>query len=107
MTGCFRDEGKKLLVVANRIRRNTLMFDKFNRFLTQLDLPRVACIRDTQMYPQTMEHGLGISDLSSQKTNRERRSWNQIGQWIEHQFAEKDVNSSRHDSEPVQPGQQL
>lgn len=109
MTGCFRTEGKKLLVVANRIRRNTLMFDKLNRFLAQLDLPRVACIRDTQMYPQTMELGLGISDLNSQKTNRERRRWNQLGDWIEHQFVENDARAKlpSQSSESIQPGHQL
>lgn len=109
MTGCFRNEGKKLLVIANRIHSNTLMFDKLNRFLIQLDLPRVACIRDTQMYPQTMEHGLGISDLTSQKANRERRRWNQIGDWIERQFVETDSDASlpSQDSESIHPEQRL
>lgn len=106
---CLRNKDKSILVVANRVRKNTLMFDKLNRFLIKLELPKIFHIRDTQIYSQAMESGFGVCDLNSQKTHRERNHWEQLGNWIEQQFKEDSDNIRQQDqaSTPVQPGQQL
>lgn len=87
ITGCLRESNKRLLVVANRVRTNTLMFRELDRYLQQLGLPRAASISDSQLYTRAAAQGLGIPDLGRSRTETEKDRWVQIGSWIENQFA--------------------
>lgn len=86
MTGCLKEQNKQLLVIANRVRRNTVMFAELNRFLEKLGLPRVTYTRDTQLYTRAAAGGLGISDLKDSRSREEREHWSRIGAWIERQL---------------------
>jgi chromosome partitioning protein len=86
MTGRLREHNKQLLVIANRVRRNTIMFRKLNQFLNELGLPRVTYTRDSQLYTRAAAQGLGISDLAGAQVEPEKAHWSRIGGWIEHQL---------------------
>lgn len=86
MTGALREQNKQLLVIANRVRRNTIMFSTLNKFLAELGLPRVTYTRDSQLYTRAAAQGMGISDLSGKQVEEEKTHWNRIGGWIEHQL---------------------
>jgi chromosome partitioning protein len=86
VTGCLKEQNKQLLVIANRVRRNTVMFSRLNEFLQELGLPRVTYTRDSQLYTRAAAQGLGISDLKGARVNDEREHWARIGGWIEHQL---------------------
>jgi chromosome partitioning protein len=86
MTGGLREQNKQLLVIANRVRRNTIMFSKLNDFLRELGLPRVTYTRDSQLYTRAAAQGAGISDLQGSQTEAEKIHWDRIGGWIEHQL---------------------
>ncbi len=86
ITGALREQNKQLLVIANRVRRNTVMFSTLNKFLAELGLPRVTYTRDSQLYTRTAAEGLGISDLRGAQVEEEKSHWNRIGAWIEHQL---------------------
>ncbi|MEE4662097.1 MAG: ParA family protein [Halieaceae bacterium] len=86
LTGRLREQNKQLLVIANRVRRNTVMFGKLNAFLAELGLPRVTYTRDSQLYTRAAAQGLGIADLSGKASEREQAHWGRIGGWIEHQL---------------------
>jgi chromosome partitioning protein len=96
ITGCLRDGNKQLLVIANRARSNNLMFDKLDRFLQTLGLPRVTHTRDSQLYTRAAALGLGVVDFSHTKATEEKDRWIEIGCWIENHFA---VSASRADRE--------
>ncbi len=85
MTGCLRDSHKQVLVVANRVRKNTVMFGKLNSFLKELGLPRVTYTRDSQLYTRAAATGLGIADIANAQAETERNHWTRIGSWIENQ----------------------
>ena len=87
LTGCLRERNKQLLVIANRVRTNTVMFNKLNEFLQQLGLPRVTCIHDSQLYTRSAAQGLGIADIARSQAAQEKDRWVAIGSWIENQFA--------------------
>ena len=86
LTGCLREQNKQLLVIANRVRRNTVMFSRLNDFLKELGLPRVTYTRDSQLYTRAAAQGMGISDLSGAQAEDEKAHWSRIGGWIEHQL---------------------
>lgn len=86
MTGSLREQQKQLLVIANRVRRNTIMFSKLNSFLNDLGLPRVTYTRDTQLYTRAAAQGMAICDMEGAHVEKEKAHWARIGGWIEHQL---------------------
>ncbi len=87
ITGCLRERKKQVLVIANRVRRNTVMFGKLNEFLQSLGLPRITYTRDSQLYIRTAAQGLGIADIHNHPAEAENEHWTRIGSWIESQLA--------------------
>ncbi len=87
ITGCLRERKKQVLVIANRVRRNTVMFGKLNEFLQGLGLPRITYTRDSQLYIRASALGLGIADIHNHQAEVENEHWTRIGSWIENQFA--------------------
>jgi chromosome partitioning protein len=87
LTGILRERNKQLLVIANRVRTNTVMFRKLSQFLQQLGLPGITCIHDSQLYTRSAAQGLGISDIARSQAIQEKDRWVKIGCWIEDQFA--------------------
>ena len=86
MTGALREQNKQLLVIANRVRRNTIMFATLNNFLAELGLPRVTYTRDSQLYTRAAAQGMAIWDLEGTHVEKEKAHWARIGSWIEHQL---------------------
>ena len=95
MSGLLRERSRRILVVANRARHNTVMFKHLNSYLQSLDLPRVTYIRDSQLYTRAAEVGLGLSDLKGAKSAAERDHWMRIGSWIENRFALQEFGRER------------
>lgn len=65
-------------VVANRVRKNTKVYQSLQRFLDSLHIPFVAYLRDTQNYVQSSEQGLGVSEWQATKSariGRNGRNW--------------------------------
>jgi len=65
----------KLAVVANRVRENTLIYQKLHTFLKSLKIPFVATLRDTQNYVRAAERGVGIFEMAPSAV------WQDIEQW--------------------------
>jgi chromosome partitioning protein len=83
ISGYLRDRNKQVLVVANRARRNTVMFAKLNQFLRELGLPSITYTRDSQLYHRAAAQGLGIADIANSQAKEEKVHWTRIGNWIE------------------------
>jgi len=74
----------RLAVVANRVKRNTVMFRSLMRFLDALDIPVVAVLRDSQNYIRAAESGQGLHEMrppSLVKTDLEQ--WENLYGWLE------------------------
>ena len=72
-----------LAVVANRVRHNTLVYEKLTRFLRSLDIPFVATIRDTQNFVRGADSGDGVFDTAMPQVERDRQAFRDLVQWIE------------------------
>jgi chromosome partitioning protein len=78
----YRINPRPLAVVANRVRKNTLIYAKLERFLNSLQIPFVTSLRDTQFYVRASEHGLGIVDLEDAR-ERDGQDWSPLLDWLD------------------------
>jgi chromosome partitioning protein len=70
-------------VVANRVRKNTLMFQALMRFLEKLDIPVIATIRDSQNYVRAAEQGVGIHEMKAYTVREDVAQWETLLAWLE------------------------
>jgi chromosome partitioning protein len=70
-------------VIANRVRKNTLMFQSLMRFLEKLEIPVVATIRDSQNYVRAAEAGTGIHEMKSYLVKEDMGQWETLLAWLE------------------------
>ena len=83
LVGKVRTQGKRIAIIANRVREHTVMYQQLERFLARLDIPEIARLRDTQHYAQAMEQGLGIHELQSRRKEKDLDQWLPLLEWLE------------------------
>src|SRR5579864_8304287 len=88
---CIRDllliakihrEDNRIGVVANRIRRNTLIYQALIRFLHTLGIPIVATIRDSQNYVRAAELGVGVHEMKRYVAQEDVEQWLPLIDWL-------------------------
>lgn len=72
----------RVAVVANRVRENTLVYHKLEKFLKSLKIPFVATLRDTQNYIRAEERGLGIFELPPSLVAHDIEQWEPLLRWL-------------------------
>jgi chromosome partitioning protein len=77
-----RDENR-LGVIANRIRRNTLIYQALIRFLHTLGVPIVATLRDSQNYVRAAQLGLGVHEMKNYVVQEDVEQWKPLTEWLE------------------------
>lgn len=77
----FRIKPKPIAVIANRVKRNTLGYNKLEAFLNSLNIPFITTIRDTQQYVRAAEFGMGIFDFS-QPHEKDMEEWQPLIKWL-------------------------
>lgn len=82
-TGKARKKMVRLAVVANRVRKNTLMYHSLERFLFGLNIPFISSLRDTQLYARAIELGVGVQEISTSRNNIDKEQWAPIFRWLE------------------------
>jgi chromosome partitioning protein len=70
-------------VIANRVRKNTLMFQSLMRFLEKMDIPIVATVRDSQNYVRAAEQGVGIHEMKPYLVREDLAQWQSLLAWLE------------------------
>jgi chromosome partitioning protein len=65
-------------VIANRVRKNTLMFQALMRFLEKLEIPIVATMRDSQNYVRAAEQGVGIHEMKPYLVKEDMAQWQSL-----------------------------
>jgi chromosome partitioning protein len=77
-----RDEGR-IGVVANRVKRNTLVYQSLMRFLETLRIPVIATLRDSQNYVRAAEQGVGLHEMNLRVVERDLEDWAPMLAWLE------------------------
>lgn len=83
-----RSRSIRLGVVANRVRKQTRVYQSLQRFLNTLHIPFITYLRDTQNYVQSSEEGLGIHEWQGYKIRQDRQQWERLISWIEEEGGE-------------------
>src|ERR1700740_2773289 len=78
----IRREENRLGVIANRVRRNTLMYQALIRFLHTLGIPIVAIIRDSQNYVRAAELGIAVHEMKSYVARQDIEQWGPLVTWL-------------------------
>jgi chromosome partitioning protein len=78
-----RRSDRRLGIIANRVRRNTLVYGSLQRFLATLDVPIVATLRDSQNYIRSAELGLGLHEMKEYQVQEDLRQWHALLEWLE------------------------
>jgi chromosome partitioning protein len=82
LTAAYRTNPRRIAVVANRVRKNTLVYSKLELFLKSLKIPFICSFRDTQFYIRASEYGLGIHDLKNAQKS-DVTDWQKLVDWID------------------------
>jgi chromosome partitioning protein len=72
----------KLAVVANRVRENTIVYHKLEKFLKSLKIPFITTLRDTQNYIRAEERGLGIFEMAPSLVAHDLEQWEPLLKWL-------------------------
>ena len=78
-----RRADNRLAIIANRVRRNTRMYQSLTRFLGTLDIPIIATIRDSQNYVRGAELGLGLHEMKHYQVSEDLEAWAPMLAWLD------------------------
>ena len=82
-TGKARKQMLRLAVIANRVRKRTVMYHSLERFLFSLKIPFISSLRDTQLYTRAIELGVGVQEINSARSKVDKEQWDPIIRWLE------------------------
>jgi chromosome partitioning protein len=77
-----RDENR-LAIIANRVRRNTVIYQSLMRFLTTFNIPIVATLRDSQNYVRSAECGMGLPEMKPHQVAEDWADWRPMLEWLQ------------------------
>jgi chromosome partitioning protein len=76
-----RDE-HRIAVIANRVKKNTLVYKALMRFLETMHIPVVATLRDSQNYIRAAESGMGLFEMKPQSVREDLEQWLPLIGWL-------------------------
>ena len=77
------DKKAKAALVANRIKENTLIFEKLDETLSRLKVPYIASFREAQNYIRAYQRGLGIHELPPYLAWPDWEQWDPLIEWLD------------------------
>jgi chromosome partitioning protein len=90
-TKCIKDlllvakvsrQAQSIGVIANRVKKNTIVYHSLMRFLETLNIPVLTTIKDSQHYVRAAEHGIGIFEMRPQRVREELEQWLPLIGWL-------------------------
>jgi chromosome partitioning protein len=76
-----RDENR-IGVIANRVKRNTIIYQSLMRFLETLRIPVIAVLRDSQNYVRAAEQGVGLHEMKRSLVAQDIEDWEPLLAWL-------------------------
>jgi chromosome partitioning protein len=77
-----RREDNRIGVVANRVKRNTVIYQSLMRFLETLRIPIIATLRDSQNYVRASEMGVGLHEMKPYVVEQDLGDWQPMLAWL-------------------------
>lgn len=74
---------RQIAVVANRTRQNTKSFRMLLRFLTSLQIPLIATLRDSQNFVHAASEGIGICEMPAYKAGKDMDQLRLVMDWLD------------------------
>jgi chromosome partitioning protein len=76
-----RDE-QRIAVIANRVKKNTVMYKALMKFLETLQIPVITTLRDSQNYIRAAESGIGIFEMKPYLVREDLDQWSPLIGWL-------------------------
>ena len=76
-------EERRIAVVANRVRKNTRVYQRLVFFLKTLQIPFITTLRDTQNYINAAASGVGIFEMPANRVREDIAAWQPLLEWLE------------------------
>jgi len=78
----IKREEQRVAVIANRVKRNTVMYRSLMKFLQTLQIPVIATLRDSQAYIRCFEQGVGIFEVKPYSVREDIEQWQPLIGWL-------------------------
>jgi len=82
IAGRVRTQGIQVGVVANRVRESSAVYAPLERFLNSLQMPFLTRLRDSDVFLEAAETGVGIFEMPETVGARERQDFMPIIEWL-------------------------
>ena len=69
-------------MIANRVKRNTVIYQSLMRFLETLRIPVIATLRDSQNYVRAAEQGVGLHEMKENLVAQDLDDWAPLLAWL-------------------------
>lgn len=76
-----RDE-QRIAVIANRVKKNTLIYKSLLKFLETLQIPVIATLRDSMAYIRVAETGAGLFEMKPYLVREDLDQWLPLTGWL-------------------------
>ncbi|MGE0114727.1 MAG: ParA family protein [Steroidobacteraceae bacterium] len=73
---------QRIAVIANRVKRHTIMYRSLMQFLHTLQIPVLATLRDSQNYVRAYERGQGIFEMKPMMVHEDLEQWQPLLGWL-------------------------
>jgi len=84
-------QSQRIGVIANRVKKNTVMYRALMRFLQTLDIPILTTLRDSQNYVRAAESGIGIFEMKPYQVKEDLEQWLPLLGWLSQKEAPAQV----------------
>jgi chromosome partitioning protein len=86
LVGRVRSRNVRVAVVANRVRSSAAVYQPLERFLNSLGLPFLTRLKDSEVYVQAAETGVGIFEMDPAQSAAERQDFMPIVEWVDTEY---------------------
>lgn len=81
----MRRKRRPVAVIANRVKQRTAAWENLEKFLSSLDIPHLATLRDSQNYVRAYGEGRGVADYLHKFYQRDQQDWELFLRWLDAQ----------------------
>lgn len=77
-----RRQEHRIAVIANRVKKHTVIYRSLMNFLTTLRIPVIATLRDSQSYIRAAESGEGLFEMKPYLVREDLEQWQPLLGWL-------------------------
>ena len=78
----IKREEQRIAVIANRVKKQTLIYKSLMKFLENLQIPVIATLRDSQAYIRSAEIGQGVFEMKPNSVREDLEQWLPLVGWL-------------------------